>query len=353
MRITVIWAFAIFMAAGMIASVHGGLTFEEGLSLFFREIAVTNGDSLVLTTEGLGENHVQVRMGQTGSFHSAGTGSTVVVQRGMPFCFRHAGERAYSRLSLVETASLTNVLKQIPERYRQETQIILFEGKGELRLVSEAHGEMYSCADGVSVPFRLPFRRVWRDEREFSLWSAGLPYRHRIDEIREIVGVDKMVAEERYAIVARWGGEIKAAFEGKGLKRARIAIGNDLRRGCFAKVQNVVVQVDDTGKGRRVVGVGTEPLGGSGRACNYVFDDSGRLRWLYSVAINGDKGSVNPDAHRIVGFDADGKIRRAYCGPVPMPLFVMADRTCFFTGDSGLLRDFFSDFGNAMKYDRP
>lgn len=344
-----LFTFATVLAGGIGNAASGGLTLEERLSFFFREIAVTNGDSMALTVDSMEGGRVLARVGMTGCFHSVETGYTFVVQRGIPFCFRHTGG-ACADLTLVDAMSLTNGQMRVPGRFGQEDCLLLFKDDQGERLISTKQEEAYSCGEGMFEPFKFPFRRVWRDEHEFSLWCAGQPYRHRMDEVKKMVETEKTIAEDFLRIlVEKSEGEVRTALEGQGPKRIKISIEDGVELKRLANVRDAIVQIGDTENGRAIVGIGIKPLGESGCAYRYKFDSRGHLRWFYSANVVMDgSGGRKSNGHRMFELDGAGKIRRAFITDV-LPLLIVTARTYFFTGDGELVRQFMLDFGKAME----
>lgn len=327
---------------------RGGLSLEEDLSLYFSEIAITNGDSLALTVDGMNENVIHVRIGDLGRFRVAETGRTFVVKKCEPFWFHHSRSPC-ARLSLMDVTSLTNEQVRVPPQYEHDESILVLNDGQGTKLLSVGKGTAYSCKTKTFESFQFPFRRVWRDKQEFSLWCAGLPYRHRIDEIRRMVKTESDLAEDCFRILTKeLNLNERTVHEGRGLSHMKIALCDGLGTGRFSYVRNVSVQIDDTGKEQAIVGLGIEPCSTNGTAYRYRFDSIGRLRWFYSVNVGQkNSGEKNTDGHRIFELDDCGRIRRAF-SQGELPLLIVSDRTYFFTGDGELLRQFFSDFGVAM-----
>ena len=352
MRYAHTW-FVVAAALFWIGGLKGdGLSVEERLSLSFGEIALTNGASLLLKVKDFDKERLYVRYGELGIFQAVTNGSVHVIEKGNAFSFRYSRSPAMT-ISLVESAEVEKRFPHVPSEFRQSKEnMLLFEDGSNVTLISPQKNISYTLGKGEVKSFRFPFRGVWRDAREFDLWSAGKPYRGRLDGVKKRVEAEKAAAESaREYVRMRFSVEIESAVFDGDSTQAKLSVSLECqnRLPSFGKA---VLLIEKTEGGRHLSGLGLLPVVDGGLSHQYLFDRAGHLMWHLSrdpSKRNRDGVFDGPDGFSIFELAPDGTIRRAFFGNV-LPLLVVTERTFYFTGDGELVRQFLSDYVAASRH---
>lgn len=351
MKYTYLWFAMVGALCGTGELKGDALNVEERLSLSFSEIALTNGVSLVLKVKEFDPNVLLVcTEGQRG-FYPAANGSVYVIEKGKALRFHYSRSPAMT-ISLIESPDVEKRFPHVPLEFRQPKEyMLLFEDGSDVTLISPIRNISYTLGEGVIRHFRFPFQSVWRSEREYNRWWAGMPYRGRFNSIKKRGETEKSSAESALKYVRmRFTAEIESVVFGGNSTHVGLAVSLE-GEGQLSHFGKAVLLIEKTEEGRYLSGLSLLPIIGGGLSHQYLFDQAGRLRWHLacdSSKRNKDGVFDGPDGFSLFEFAPDGAIRRTYFGNV-LPLLVVTERTYFFTGDGDLIRQFMSDYVAASR----
>lgn len=320
---------------------------DAWLSASLQEIALTNGNAMVVKTRTWGDEE-WIRIGTEAASRQMPQGTICVVRRGEPFVFRR-GESS-SRLILLGDDDIGRLGLNLPPEFSTAGNLVYFACAGLSAVFSPVRQQVFLPREYVVRDFPFPFHSNWSSEEEYRRRIEGDSLGSRKGVVLRMSKKQRRLAEALHWHAVQGPGREKvvSALQGKGWTNILITVESASGMVRAEKINEFLVLVGGEGSGRSVKVIRFKTEGSNGHSCFFRFDEKGRPRWNFYM----DREAVGLrwrlDGQRAFEFGEDGLLLRAL-SPGVNPLLLVSGRSSYSTGDSDSLRRFFSDLSNAVR----